>query len=195
MEKRKIDINVYNSFLNGDEKAFSILFHSYSEEILRRIYYIVKNQDLSVDLMQQLFVKLWHKRQELSITLENFESYLYKMAVSVSLDQLRKNVRDQNLINSLKEYVPRSDESAEDVSVYKESLSILEEAIDLLPQQRKQIFTLCRLEGKSYQEVSLQLGISVSTVSNQLVSATKSIRSYASKYHLEIKFITLILFF
>ena len=195
MEKRKIDINVYNSFLNGDEKAFSILFHSYSEEILRRIYYIVKNQDLSVDLMQQLFVKLWHKRQELSITLENFESYLYKMAVSVSLDQLRKNVRDQNLINSLKEYVPRSDESAEDVYVYKESLSILEEAIDLLPQQRKQIFTLCRLEGKSYQEVSLQLGISVSTVSNQLVSATKSIRSYASKYHLEIKFITLILFF
>ncbi|MCA5004296.1 RNA polymerase sigma factor [Sphingobacterium bovistauri] len=194
MNKQKLDITIFNAFINGNEKAFSVIFNLYSERILKRIYYILKDEDISIEVMQQLFVKLWLKRADLSITYETFESYLYKMVSSLSIDHLRKNVRNQNLINTLANSRCDLEKSTEEYYIQKESLSIIEDAINMLPPQRKQIFTLCKLEGKSYFEVSEILGISVSTVSNQLVSATKSIRNYASKYHLEAKIITIIFF-
>ena len=55
---------------------------------------------------------------------------------------------------------------------------LLENAISKLPPQRQQVFRLCKLEGKSYRDVSELLGISLSTISDHIVKATKSIRNY-----------------
>ena len=54
---------------------------------------------------------------------------------------------------------------------------LLQNAINKLPPQRQQVFRLCKLEGKSYKEVSELLGISLSTISDHIVKATKSIRN------------------
>ena len=195
MYNSKIDKFIFESFINGDEKSFSIIFNAYHKYILRRILYVVRDEEHSMDIMQQIFVKLWNKRLELNISYENFDSYLNKMISSFSIDHLRKNIKEENLIAKLSKELVENEKSTEDNYLYKESLLIIEEAINTLPPQRKQIFTLCRLEGKSYFEVSELLGISVSTVSNQLVSATKSIRSYATKQHFELKLIIFIIFF
>ncbi|MCO5946733.1 RNA polymerase sigma factor [Mucilaginibacter flavidus] len=60
----------------------------------------------------------------------------------------------------------------------EENLDFLQIAIGTLPPQRKQIYTLCKLEGKSYEEVSNLLGISTSTISNQIVKANKTVKQY-----------------
>ena len=59
-----------------------------------------------------------------------------------------------------------------------DNLAILQKAIEGLPPQRQQVFRLCKLEGKSYKDVSTLLGISVSTISDHIVKGTKSIRDY-----------------
>jgi RNA polymerase sigma-70 factor (ECF subfamily) len=66
----------------------------------------------------------------------------------------------------------------EEMLLTKESAAILQQAIESLPAQRQQVFRFCKLEGKSYKEVSEILGISVSTISDHIVKGTKAIRSY-----------------
>src|SRR5690606_12686915 len=94
------------------------------------------------------------------------------------IDYFRKACRDKAIQDEL---------WASSVSFYlhtdqglyeKEKSKILNEAIQLLPPKRKEILRLCNIENKSYSEVATLLGISVSTVSNQLVSAMKDIKNY-----------------
>ena len=63
----------------------------------------------------------------------------------------------------------------------EEKLAILQKAIDSLPPQRQQVYRLCKLDGKTYKEVSDLLGISVSTISDHIVKGTKTVREYFEK--------------
>ena len=60
----------------------------------------------------------------------------------------------------------------------KENDLLLQKAIDSLSPQRQQVFRLIKLDNKSYEEVSRQLGISVSTISDHIVKANKAIREF-----------------
>jgi RNA polymerase sigma factor (sigma-70 family) len=55
---------------------------------------------------------------------------------------------------------------------------LLHEAIAQLPPQRKQVYTLCKLEGKSNEEAGRELGISTATIRNQIVKANKAVKQY-----------------
>ena len=57
------------------------------------------------------------------------------------------------------------------------------EAIAALPPRRRQIFRLCKLDGKSYEEAALQLGLSTSTISDHIVKATHFIQAYCYTHH------------
>jgi RNA polymerase sigma factor (sigma-70 family) len=59
---------------------------------------------------------------------------------------------------------------------YKQSKAEIDLAISQLPPQQKLVFTLCKLDGKSHEEVSKMLDISTSTVNNHIVTATKKLR-------------------
>ena len=59
----------------------------------------------------------------------------------------------------------------------------LQQAINALPPRRRQVFQLCKLDGKSYEEAALELGLSTSTISDHIVKATHFIRIYCYKHH------------
>jgi len=67
--------------------------------------------------------------------------------------------------------------SEEDLD-FKESKEVLQTAVNTLPPQCRQVYTLSKLEGKRHQEISQQLGISISTVNNHMVKANKVVRSF-----------------
>jgi len=70
----------------------------------------------------------------------------------------------------------------------RELREALQNSIDELPLRQKQVYTMNKLEDKSYQEIADDLGLSRSTVKNQIIAATKIIRLKLSKYHLFIFF-------
>ena len=79
-------------------------------------------------------------------------------------------------------------EHIEEMLLRKENNHLLQKAIDSLSPQRQLVFRLCKLEGKSYDEVSQQLGISTSTISDHIVKANKTIREYLFE-HLDLSLI------
>ncbi len=60
----------------------------------------------------------------------------------------------------------------------KENAQLVHKAVETLPEQRRQIFTLCKLEGKSYEQVAQLMGISKTTVNDHIVKANKAIKTY-----------------
>jgi len=163
--------------LQGSEQAFERVYKIYSARLYGNLLKLVKSESEAQEILQDVFLKVWDNRQNIDIE-KSFRSWLFKIAENKVYDFFRKVARDkkkkaQLLTIASSEYAP-----VEELLLTDENAAILQKAIESLPPQRQQVFRLCKLDGKSYKEVSELLGISVSTISDHIVKATKAIRSY-----------------
>lgn len=95
----------------------------------------------------------------------------------MAYDHFRKVAIDRKLENYLLSVTDETYSHIEEELVYKESNQLFLDAVAKLSPQRKQVFTLCKMEGKSYHEVSNLLNISTSTISDHLLKSNKFIRA------------------
>lgn len=161
----------------GDEQAFEKIYQTYAGRLYGNLLKLVKSESIAQEILQDVFLKIWDSRTTID-TEKSFRSFLFKIAENKVFDYYRKAARDKKkqaefIANALAGYDP-----GDETIFAEEKSAILQKAIESLPAQRQQVFRLCKLEGKSYKEVSEQLGISVSTISDHIVKATKSIRDY-----------------
>ncbi len=162
---------------NGERKAFDVIYQHYSYPIYARILAMTKIHDVADELLQDIFLKVWEKRDSIDESL-SFQAWIYKIAEHTVYDHYRKMSRDARMREDLVRNFAELYNHTEDYILNKERTSLLEKALRRLPAQRQLIFQLCRIEGKSYEEAAAILNISTSTVSNQLVKATKSIKDF-----------------
>lgn len=186
MELQEIDRKCLEQFIAGDHKSFELIYRTYGKTLYRRLFYMLKDADQVDEALQLIFVKLWMKRDEFSLD-RNFAGYVMQMTQNTAIDFIRRNIKNR-LLEEIEqaESIPSLD-SVEDSYLMKERRMLLEAAINQLPTQRQRVFTLCKIEGYSYQEVSEMLNISTATISNHLTLAMKSIKDFTSKHQNEIK--------
>ena len=109
---------------------------------------------------------------------KSFKSYLFRIAENLVNDYFRKVAKDKRLLARV---VASSSElylHIEEDMLSKEEALKLQEAINLMPPQRKMVFTLCKLEGKSYKEVEEIMGINVKTISSHMLQANRFLRTH-----------------
>lgn len=159
----------------GDEPAFAELYKIYSPRIYSNLKRLTKDDELAKELLQEVFFKVWEKRDALNVEI-SFQAYLYKVSENMVRDFFRRASRDKKLMEHLVNAASEFYSTVEDLYISKENQSLFQRAIDELPPQRKKIFKLCKIEGKSYEEVSALLGVSTSTINDHIVKATKAIR-------------------
>ncbi|WP_084239533.1 RNA polymerase sigma factor [Pedobacter africanus] len=165
---------------HGDEQAFNALYKAYSPPLYYRVLRMVKNADIADELLQELFIKLWDKRNTLD-TEKSFQAYMYTVAQNLVYNYFRKVANDQSLIQSL--IVNSADHylDGQELLENKETAGILQKAIDQLSPQRKQAFQLCKIEGRSYDEAAGIMGISVATVNSHITKSLQTIKAYLLK--------------
>ncbi|HQV54444.1 MAG TPA: RNA polymerase sigma-70 factor [Chitinophagaceae bacterium] len=171
------EIELLSQLKKGSEGAFEELYNLYSTRLFGNLLKLVKSETEAKEILQDVFIKIWDNRQHID-TEKSFRSYLFKIAENKVYDLFRKISRDKKRKEALLSIATSEYVHIEETILNKESTALLNKAIESLPPQRQQIFRLCKLEGKSYKEVSELLGISTSTISDHIVKATKSIRSY-----------------
>lgn len=164
----------------GDGLALDFFYQQYSLGIYRKVMKMVKIEVLAEELVQDVFVKIWDKRHLIDPE-QSFKSYLYTIAQNLVYDFYRKAARDEKLQTKLKALNKECYTHVEEDVYLKETHEILNQAINNLPSQQKLVFTLCKVEGKSYEDVSATLGISTSTINSHIVKATKNIKGYMFK--------------
>ena len=161
----------------GDEPAFKELYRLYSPRLYGNLLKLVKNETIARELLQDVFIRVWNHRHDIDPQ-RSFKAYCFRIAENLVTDFFRKAACDRKLAAYLKAAATDFDVSTEQQIDYKESSHLLNQAIRLLPPQRRQVFELCKIEGRSYAEVSGLLGISTSTISDHIVKASRSIKEY-----------------
>ena len=162
---------------SGNRPAFDEIYQHYSSNLYLRILKMVKVQEVADELLQDIFLKVWLKRDLIDEN-QPFKAWIYKIAQNCIYDHYRLMAKDAKMRQYLIDHYSELYNETEEYLLNKERRAVLNLALDRLPEKRKQIFMLCRIEGKSYEEAASILNISPSTVSNQLVKATKSMRDY-----------------
>lgn len=183
-----------NRLREGDESAFRIIYNTYSIKLLGNLIRLLKSEDLAKEVLQNVFLKIWDKRASIDAG-KSFQSWVYKIAENQVYDIFRSVAKDKKrqteFISNAGTY--QYEEIA--VLLKEEKAQLLEKAIKELPAQRQLVFRLCKLEGKSYKEVSSELGISVSTISDHIVKATKSVKAYFENNESALSVLFIVLFF
>ena len=164
----------------GDQHAFSTLYRNYSSRLFAKINHLVNDDEVAKELLQDVFMKLWSQRGNVDPT-KSIKSFLFTIAVNLVYDHFRKLSKDkkyaQSILQTAVDYYSHTEEEIHS----KESLQLIRQAIDQLPPQRRQIFLLCKIDGKSYEQVAHQLSISPSTVRDHIVKGNKVVRDYLMK--------------
>ena len=162
----------------GDELAFSTLFHHYNQRIFPFVFKMVKSRERAEEIVQDVFTRIWTRRASL-MEVQHFTAYLFTIASNRTLDELRKIATESKHIKAILQYMDDWQRNTiEEWMDEKETAAVLQSAINQLSPQRKQVYTLCRIEGKSYKEAAEILQISVKTVQAHLVESSKQIISH-----------------
>ena len=166
--------------IEGDEEAFVALYNKYHRKIYYTALKMTQSDDVSQDILQTVFLKLWETRASLN-PVQNFDAYITVICRNAIIDLFRKVTHEEALKKEIRQFaeISESDEDGDDF--YETYKTLLDKAIDALPTQRRNIFKLCKLKEKSYDEVARRMGISRSTVQDHIVKANKFIREYLLK--------------
>lgn len=149
----------------------------------------LKDKDISNDLIQDLFLTLWNKRQVLEVN--DLKAYLFQMTRNRCLDQIKLRKLTENLDEV--EDVAHHGTPQQELE-YKETGKQLQALIQNLSPQCRTVFLLVRFEKLKYKEVAELLNLSEKTVENHMGRALKVLRTGMSKENPPLPFVLYALF-
>ena len=163
------------------ESEFNELFNRYYDELCRIVLPVVKDRDVAEDVVQDVFVKMWVRRNEIEIN-TTFKAYLYKAVVYRALDHFRKQKTANRVVNELKVIYPQSHNNVGNNIEEKELLQAINLGMDKMSDNMRMIFQLSRFSGLKNREIAEQMDISIKTVESNMGKALKLMHEYLKPF-------------
>lgn len=173
---------LFDQIKAGDQKAFELLFSIYFPRLNDFARKVVKDDVISQDIVQEVFVKVWEKRRD--ILNINPEAYLFRLVRNRCIDYINHlrvvNERmDEIEILSKYEELYRIDFIGDEpyVLIEKELKQKIEQTIQNLPERCREVFILSRISGLKNKEIAEKLDISIKNVERHLSRARQSFKN------------------
>jgi RNA polymerase sigma-70 factor (family 1) len=177
--------------IGGNRQAFSQLFKARYPGLYAFALKLTRSPVLAEEIIQDVFLNIWLNRANLG-KVENFGAYLNRITRNLSLNALRNIAKHKVLVGNFEaEEIP--DHSTAHALDYKDTLALVQMAIERLPAQQRAVYKLCHKEGLSYEQAALRLNIAPSTVHSHMKGALKGIRIHFKKMGIPMVIIALIL--
>ncbi len=183
MDQRNLHIEtkLLEQLSNGDEQAFESFFTVYYNRLFQYIFGIIKSKQVAEELVMDVFLKIWLGRSIIP-EINNFDSFLFRVAHNKSIDFLRAVARDPSFKDLLWDQIQFANTDQSDSKLMtQEYEKKLREAISLLSPQRKKVYQMSREEDMNHDQIAAKLNLSRHTVNNHIVEAQRFIRNYLSK--------------
>ena len=156
------------------------MFQKYYNPLCNFAASIVNDNKVAQDVVQEVFTKIWDKKDELNIKV-NEKSYLFQAVKNRSIEVLRKQKLDVS-INKIDYDRIYNNSKAIDEQAQKFMLKeFLYKSIKQLPPKCQEVFILNKINGLTYQEISEEKSISVKTVENHIGKAYRKLREIMSE--------------
>ncbi len=137
---------------------------------------ILKDETMAEEIVQNVFFKVWDKRQLLEIE-SSPKAYLYKAVYHDCLNYLKhKKVKAAHAMHVVRHGETKADGASAKL-LTGELKDRIHAALNELPEQCRTIFQMSRFEGLKYQEIADEMGLSVKTIENQMGKALKLMRA------------------
>ncbi|WP_254527608.1 MULTISPECIES: RNA polymerase sigma factor [unclassified Sphingobacterium] len=168
------------SVADGSEKSFLLIYNKYREGVCNFVLKYVKSKELAEDISQEIFLKIWEKRENLR-SVENFKNYIITISKNHTLNQLRKISNTTIAFQYLMKSISIQDTSTNDELQLKEYHCFIRKEFEKLPAKSQQIYNLCKEQELTYDEVAKVMGFSRHAVKKHMTQTLKVLRTTAKK--------------
>ncbi len=144
-------------------------------KLFRFAVHLLKNKLEAEDVVQEILLKVWTKRQELA-KVENIEAWCMRLTKNLAIDKMRsKHQKTDNIQRAF--HLSSATATPYQQAEVNDTLSLVKTLIAKLPQHQQNIIHLREVEGMSYQEIADQLELSLDQVKVNLFRARKQLKS------------------
>ena len=160
----------------GNQLAFSIVYKTYAAQTFSLAFKYLLNKELAEDAVQNLFLKLWLKKEEIDET-KPINRYLFTMLKNDLLNTLRDSKKNIYLLEDCLSMVLELEDNSQNENLKQEQMNIIQQALEQLSPQRRKVFEM-KVSGKySNQEIADKLNLSINTIKFQYSQSLKQIRA------------------
>jgi RNA polymerase sigma-70 factor, ECF subfamily len=162
----------------SDKNQYAELMHRYESKLLRYVTYLVTDEQLAADIVQETFIKAYIHANGFNLK-QKFSSWLYRIAHNQAINAVTHHkpvVRESDMFTLVE-----STENIEDDFIRKELHTQLHHCLSELPVQYREPLVLFFLEEKSYQEISDILRLPMGTVSTRINRAKQFVKTLCQK--------------
>jgi len=181
-------VDVVAAAQRGDVEAFQQLFDAYGPKILNYLFRMTRSREMAEDLAQETFILAFKKLSTLREP-SKFQSWIFRIAQNNVYQAFRGNrpqmvsIDEDNskeLSDVQKLATPRSGPEAEVLS--DELQSVIQDAINALPEKYKTVFVLSAIQKLSYSEISKIVGRSLASIKSDIHRARVEVRDKIKSY-------------
>lgn len=158
----------------GNEFAFKALYEIYAPRLTMKLLQLLRSEELAEDILQDLFIKIWEVRHSINPEL-SFGALVFKMAANLSKNVYRRSVYDQLMRRQIN--ADDSHNPIEESLNQSEAKELLHAALNKLTPRQREVYTMHKIDGLSYQEISSRLNISASAINHHIQEANKQLRN------------------
>ena len=148
----------------GNEQAFRQLFMHYHQWLISHIVRLTGSMAQAEEVVQDVFLKLWMNREVLA-GIQRFKPYLFVVSRNHAVNVLKKTIKERMRRQQWEQAhdgYPMNNEEEPTHTWY----TLLDEAIDQLPEQQRKVYLLSRYEQLTYAEISVKMKISRETAAS-----------------------------
>ena len=180
MRDPREDITLFRQVREGsDKEAYRILYLRYHAALkaYASLFVGISNAE---DVVQDVLLNLWNKRESIVIT-NSLASYLFLAVRNTSLNHLKHNSIRSRVMTDLR--LSLLDEGADfNTHQVEELKSLITQALSELPFEQRRAFEMSRFEGKTYEQIARETGVSVKTVEYRISQALRKLEVSLADY-------------
>ena len=152
-------------------KDFKMIYDAHFDDLRRYLIYRSGDQDLSKDIAQNIFMKVWTKKIE--IASGNIKSLLFKMATDEFISHIRKKKVEKEYTESIDLKLIREPDNNDDLL---EKKVLFQKALNQLPEKQKTAFLMNKMQGLTYEEIAEILNLSQKAIEKRIGLALKALK-------------------
>lgn len=172
----------------GDRSAFNEIYERYWIKLYKKAFDRIKSSDEAEDMIQDLFIDLWMKRETLTINV-SLSAYLFTAIKYKVINYIEANIVRHNYLKLLNKAEIDYDDATNQSLICIDMEGWMNSEIQKLPPKVKRVFELSRQENLTIKEIAKKLEVSDQTVKNQIGKALKTLKLHLNNISAGLFFI------
>ena len=152
----------------GSNTAFEVLFTTFKTRLHHSLFKILKNFHETEDIVQQAFLRAWEKIGTFKGQ-SNFYTWLYRIGFNLAITKI-KSLKENKLDEGFEQTLKSKDNILGEIE-HGQFAHEVKKLLDQMPEEQRNAYILCEVDGKNYDEIAFIVGVPVGTVRSRIFRA------------------------